>query len=155
MVLTKGMFGTETAPIEVFGVFCGQMRSGEHKLCHNAGWYNRDGEKLGWGDLSTEDFRAIMGGIGPYQFFVMLPEQKSFFEFTKFDGPNILEVDPNEQSPGKDYISEHYRFALTTDIVYQPITYPYVKPGEILGRVAKMVGRTTIMLAPGELRKML
>jgi hypothetical protein len=155
MVLTRGMFGTELAPIEVFGIFCGQMRSGEHKLCHNAGWYNREGEKLGWGDLSSGDFRTLLSAIAPDQFFILLPEQKSFFEFTKFDGPDIVEVAPAEQNPGKDYVAEHYRFALTSEIIYLPLTYPYVKPGEVMGRVAKMVGKKTVMLAQGELRKLL
>ena len=54
MQLTKGLFDNEfeltSGP---FGLHNGQMRGGSDKITHNSGWYNKLGEKLGFGDRKS------------------------------------------------------------------------------------------------------
>ena len=77
MRLTKGMFGHEFAPAQgaLFGFRAGQMRSNDY--VHNGGWYNKAGEKLGWGDLSEEDMVRLMQELEDGEFFIILPESAS------------------------------------------------------------------------------
>jgi len=45
---------------EKFGICNGQMRSCD--FVHNGGWYNKSGEKIGWGDLSPSDMKIKTEG---------------------------------------------------------------------------------------------
>src|ERR1700686_2213735 len=105
--LTKGMYGDQfKRESRLFGIACGQMRAAE--LVHNGGWYNKDGEKLGWGDLSLSDMDRIASELEEGELFVILGEQDSFWSFVYARGlPNIgLE----ETAPGKAYVADKARF---------------------------------------------
>lgn len=116
MKLEKGMFGHEFAGVKTpFKIVCGQMRGGPGKITHNSGWYNTDGEKLGWGDLSDSDFKSIQAQLEPGQKFVVLSEQDSFWNFVHTPGiiGSMSGVEPTEQHPGREYIIEHASFVIT------------------------------------------
>jgi hypothetical protein len=58
-----------------------QLRSGgpparkeDRKLTHNSAWLNREGDYLGFGDLSRNDMVRIALGIEPGELFVVLPD---------------------------------------------------------------------------------
>jgi hypothetical protein len=71
--LTKGMYGTEfNRTSSLFGLRCGQMSRGQSKITHNSGWYNKSGEKLGWGDLSLKHFKRIADEIAEDELFIVL-----------------------------------------------------------------------------------
>jgi hypothetical protein len=121
--LTKGMFGSEFNSVDNFGLRCGQMRGGDNKIGHNAGWYNSRGEKLGWGDLVLGDLRKVQAGMDPGEFFITLSEHDSYWGFVKKYGPigSMCKVDrPTEMAPGIEYVSERYRFAVTKDTIFTP-----------------------------------
>lgn len=67
--LTKGLYEPKPMP---FGLRYGQKRI-DHVLCHSAGWFNADGERLGIGDLNHQDFFAIADGLREDEMFVVVP----------------------------------------------------------------------------------
>ena len=70
-----------------FGLHAGQIRSVNYsncrecgideKLVHNGGWYNREGEKIGWGDLSLGDMENVRRHLEPKGAFIVLSETDS------------------------------------------------------------------------------
>jgi hypothetical protein len=122
MNLEKGMFGHEFAGIKTpFKIVCGQMRGGPGKITHNSGWYNLDGEKLGWGDLSDSDFKNIQAQLESDQKFVVLSEQDSYWNFVKMSGSveaMTSTINPAEKHPGREYLIEHARFVITPSGMY-------------------------------------
>ena len=119
--LTQGMFGHEFSSVKTpFNIVCGQMRGGSGKITHNSGWYNTDGEKLGWGDLSDSDFKNIRAQLEPGQKFVVLSERDSFWNFVKVPGMigSMCGVDPAEAHPGREYLLEHAKFVITPSAFY-------------------------------------
>ena len=100
-----------------------QMR--ENQLCHNAGWYNSQGNKIGWGDLSPDDFVNIKAKLQPNEIFLILREYDSFWNFVIKFGiiGDMCETKTSEQNPGIDYISEKAIWMITPDIIYQCSEY--------------------------------
>lgn len=119
--LFLGLYGSEFEPTgNLFGLRCGQMRT--RRVVHNGGWYNRNGEKLGWGDLSNEDLRQIATGLEGGEVFIVLPETESFWKFVKpaFHGPtgSLSTPTAEEAHPGKEYVSEHAILVVTRNQIY-------------------------------------
>lgn len=88
--LIQGMFGSEFNPkkADAFPYLrCGQMRS--LYFCHNAGWYNKHGEKIGWGDLNLSDFKKLRDGLLSTEAFLILSESDSFWKFVERN-PGII-----------------------------------------------------------------
>jgi hypothetical protein len=153
MKLTKGMFGHEFASIKCppFNLACGQMRGGNGKLTHNSGWYNGDGEKLGWGDLSDSDFQSIQAALEPGQRFVVLSEQASFWKFVTHVGMigSMSTVQPTADAPGRDYIIEHASYIITHNDFYWVDEYSSrTEDTTKLGRItAHRITRETVAVA--------
>lgn len=103
---------------QLFGLYTGQTRSRDY--IHNGGWYNADGEKLSWGDLSLDDFRRIMAELVEGELFVILHEGDSFWNFVTKIGPigSMSEVTPDVNSPGSEYIAEHACYIIVKDEVF-------------------------------------
>jgi hypothetical protein len=113
------MYGHEfKSESDLFGLRCGQMRG--HDFTHNSGWYNREGEKLGWGDLSLEDFQHISDGLDENELFIVLSESDSFWNFVTRPGliGSISEVNPDVNAPGKEYVAEHCMYIIAKGKVY-------------------------------------
>lgn len=114
--LFKGMYGTEfNHRVNLFGLSCGQMCGGGTKMTHNSGWYNKKGEKLGWGDLSAENFNKISEEIEPNELFITLGEQASFWNFnsTRAVKGIIGEQQLTEDAPGIEYVAQHAQFIIS------------------------------------------
>jgi hypothetical protein len=139
MKMTQGMFGTEFGfaeqfkeAIELFGLRTGQMGRGD--VGHNAGWYNKEGEKLGFGDLDKSNIPKIQKALEPGQWFITLGEQDSFWRFVTSYGPigSMCARSEDEKNPGQKYVAEHYIYAFTKDKVY--CNYARGDIGEFLPR---------------------
>jgi hypothetical protein len=109
MKLSTGMFGTKENPNRnnEFHIYTGQVRGGDAKLAHRAGWYNFSGDRLGHGDLSVDDFLNIQNALEYNAALLVLPETASFPEFTKV----------NIQSPGKKYVLNSMVYAITPSYI--------------------------------------
>ncbi|MBU6427357.1 hypothetical protein KGQ27_03975 [Patescibacteria group bacterium] len=117
--LTKGMYGHEFHPTsEQFGLSCGQMRG--EQIVHNGGWYNKAGEKLGWGDLGPRDFLRVSNEMDDGDLFIVLPEQASFWNFVTRPGivGGMSAVKPDVNAPGVDYVAENARYIITRHQCY-------------------------------------
>ncbi len=128
MILTQGMFenvSNVTAKGSVFGIRNGQLRYGKNKVCHNSGWYNKHGDKLGWGDLSKLDMIAIAKEIDENDVFIILGEQDSYWKFVEFskDGPTTIKGD--EQSPGADYVWSKARYIIEKNRINAVVRFMY------------------------------
>lgn len=113
-----------------------QIRSDD--LVHNGGWYNAKGEKLGWGDLSSDDFINLARKLSPKDgpLFV-LGEQDSYWKFV--DNINCdntsptgfsHDVDEKEKNPEFQYVLEHARWIVWEGCVFNVDRYQSRKDGE-------------------------
>ncbi len=111
--LTKGMYGHEFGSTsDLFGIRCGQMRGGE--LVHNGGWYNRLGEKLGWGDLSIEDMQRIASQLEEGELFIILGERDSYWDIHEEKG----DQKKDEHAPGVEYVTKKCRYIIAPKQLY-------------------------------------
>lgn len=97
----------------------GAIRSRD--LVHNGGWYNTLGEKIGWGDLSEDDFVNIQAALGEGELFVVIPEYASFWKFVTHIGMtgDFCKTTKEEKNPGQDYIIEHLTYLISKEKVYR------------------------------------
>lgn len=132
--LSKGCFGNQFKGEKVSGfefLHCGQIRSKEH-FGHNAGWYNKKGEKIGWGDLDVKDIKSLMKTLQKDELFITLGEHDSFWKFvTAFNGPigSMCATDKTEKEPGIDYIAEHARFIISHNEIFSNCNQFFEEPG--------------------------
>lgn len=89
--------------LKAMGLHVGQMRCPED-VAHNGGWYNREGRKLGWGDLSQRDLPNISHNLKDGEVFFVLGEYDSYWE--------CRERCVDEQNPGIEYVLNYARFAV-------------------------------------------
>ncbi len=134
MQLTKGMFGSEfDSKSPIFEIHTGQQRS--PSIVHNGGWYNKAGEKLGWGDLNDRDFKQISKGLEKDQLFIVLNERDSFWNFVNFDKPFAYGwqagTKPDEKAPGVDYVVNHARYIISSSKIYCIDEYKNYNDGDI------------------------
>jgi len=99
-------------PAVLFGLKRGQLR--HNRLVKNGGWYNERGEKLGWGDLSPDDFRRIRRELEDDERFIVLGEGDSFWHFVKKVNfvRAVLVVRPEVEAPGIKYVAEKCRYII-------------------------------------------
>lgn len=120
--LTKGMYGHEFhySKGDLFGLRCGQMRGDDAKMTHNSGWYNKSGEKIGFGDLSTKDFQRISSELDDGELFIILGESYSFWNFVTRPGliGNMAQTKPTVEAPGVDYVAEHAMYVIARNQLY-------------------------------------
>ena len=128
MLLTHEVYGSEgirtdraTSP---FGFRLGQMRSQD--LVHNGGWYNGNGERLGWGDLSPKDLQRISEEIPEGESFFILSEQDSFWNFVENVGAFgfLCSTKPEVSKPGIEYVHKFARFCITHGKIVSFSRYP-------------------------------
>lgn len=141
-MLTQGMYGHEFSPTHDarFGLICGQMRGGIDSMTHNSGWYNANGEKLGWGDLSLRDFNRIAEELEPGEVFIILSERDSFWNFVEQIGMigALCKTNEKEQHPGRKYMQEKAMYIIRPGEIF------YVKEWESdfhTGKGIKTIGR--------------
>jgi len=87
-------------------------------LVHNGGWYNGLGEKIGWGDMSPDDFKNIQAKLQPGELFVVLPERASYWNFVTHLPDSKMRVDEKVSHPGMEYIVEHAHWLITPTTIY-------------------------------------
>jgi hypothetical protein len=129
--LTKNMYGTESRRTgNLFGLACGQMRG--RQFVHNGGWYNKAGEKLGWGDLSVDDFMTIALELEEGEVFIVLHERASFWQFVT--RPGLLGSDAQTavdiNSPGLDYVSENAAYIIAPCEIFVVDRHKFHENGE-------------------------
>lgn len=113
---------------ELFGLINEQTRVREIRIAKNSGWYNKLGEKLGWGDLSNKDFLRIFSGLDANELFIVLSETDSYWNFVKFtkihgyDDTKMV-TDPRVHAPGIDYVAEHAMYVIVRNDMYQVDRY--------------------------------
>jgi hypothetical protein len=119
--LVKGIYGSEFDRTgNLFGLLCGQMSGSATKITHNSGWYNKRGEKLGWGDLSAEDFQRISMGIAADELFIILGEQDSHgnFQNKRVTTGILFKKEITEAAPGVEYVAAHAIYVIAKGQLY-------------------------------------
>lgn len=120
--------------LESLGLYSSQMRGND--LIHNGGWYNRQGVKLGWGDLSPADLMRIAEKITGDEAFIILPEGDSHWAFQTFsrDGKWKLGT-KKEWEPMLEYVVLKARWAVFPgEVHFIPSRYDHdLVPGTEIG----------------------
>jgi hypothetical protein len=118
--LTQGVYGNERNPvIGPFGLHWGQTRRGCKLKMKNALWYNRIGEMIGAGDLSTKDFQRVAKELDDGELFFVVHD-------TKDGRPLVLRAYP--PGPSADharYVAENCRYVIAKDRVYWVVEKEY------------------------------
>jgi hypothetical protein len=105
--LTKGIYGYETDRTKTpFGLLNGQVLA--DGIIDNAGWFNSNGEKLGYGDLSLESLRDIQKTI---------PKDEAFFVLSEYNTMWAIPKELDQTAPGKNYVVENCSWVVCADIV--------------------------------------
>lgn len=79
MTLNKGIYGLETDSKKTpFGLLNGQLRL--RPIIKTASWFNKNGERLGTGDLSMKDLKNISETISSNEEFIILSELCSRYD---------------------------------------------------------------------------
>ncbi len=127
--LIKGMYGQEFHQTgnNLFNLRCGQCRCDD--FVHNGGWYNKAGEKLGWGDLSPQDLLKVSNGLEEGELFVILPESASFWNFVTRPGiiGSLCVVNPDVEAPGTEYVAEYAMYIISRHQLYLVDRYRHRK----------------------------
>lgn len=116
--LTKGMFEyrlENPAPSTRFGLSNGQFYHGYTELIHNGYWYNKHGERLGWGDLSVENFQRISEEIEDNELFIILSEHDGYRRIVRQSQGRETDT---LHAPGVKYVAEHAAFIITKNKLY-------------------------------------
>ncbi|MEK7641044.1 MAG: hypothetical protein AAB389_03550 [Patescibacteria group bacterium] len=121
--LTKGMYRPEVRVAgqqPLFSLRHGQLRH-QGEFGHNAGWYNKQGEKLGYGDLNTGDLQRIAAELEEGELFITMGEQDSFWKFVTehrgYLGAHCL-TSASEHEPGQQYVAEKAVYVIGRGKVY-------------------------------------
>ena len=108
----------------------GQLRNQppeiHRRIVRDASWYNRAGRRIGWGDLTTDDFRLIQEelnnprwAIDDDELFVVLGDLESDWHYMRAHHSNPDRLgDQTVLEPGTDYIARHGTFAVSRDGFY-------------------------------------
>ena len=117
--LTKGMYEyNKSIPTSnLFNLRHCQISPKGIKIVHNGGWYNKFGERLGCGDLSTEDFQRISKKLRKDELFIVLTESAASWNFTKrkkFPRGVKLKI----EAPGVKYVAEHAMYVIARNQMY-------------------------------------
>lgn len=115
--------------VSKLGLRIGAIKAVE--LVHNGGWYNTKGEKIGWGDLASEDIPKIQAALEQGEIFVVLSESDSYWNFVTFADSKTV-VNPKESNPGLDYLSKKARWLISKNMVWFVTNYE-TEPAAHLG----------------------
>jgi hypothetical protein len=113
------MYGSEIKSVtNRFELRTGQRREPAYRdgtrIIKNAGWYNKDGDRLGWGDLDATDIDRITAQLEPDEYFVVLGQQDAFHDFEaqwRRANPRNKRT-PNIAAPGRIYIAQRARYII-------------------------------------------
>lgn len=108
-LLVKGVYGCETNSKKTpFGLLNQQFRV--DGLLNNAGWFNRAGDKLGFGDLAIHDLHTIS---------VAIPKGESFIVLSEFDTAWDIPSHLDSTSPGSDYVIQNCVWYVCSNAIYR------------------------------------
>ena len=121
--LKKSLWGIQyKARCFLWDLRVGQMAPKGKMTAKNAGWYNINGEKMGWGDLSSDDFKRISQELEEDELFIILRERASY---TDFHWQREFSPTPKggEHSPGIRYVLEHAAWIIAKGRVYHIVHF--------------------------------
>ena len=109
--------------LKELGIHEGQLKSEySGKMTHNSGWYDENGAKIGWGDLSVSNFKTIQENLKETEVFYVLSEQDSYWSFMKelkgWNGHPIGDMKENYLTPGKEYVRSVARYFINKNGIF-------------------------------------
>jgi hypothetical protein len=93
--LKRGMYNDRHETSVLFGLALGQIR--KPAVANQHGWFNQEGQQIGWGDLSAEDMVRISREIEEGEIFVTLNSETSH---------------PSRVVESIDYVAEYAEFII-------------------------------------------
>ena len=100
--LVKDLYRSPGSKPGPFDLRNGQERNQPERLGYRMGWFNADGERLGFGDLSTGDLARIEREIQEGEAFIATHEESAFWRLHSGDSRGL-----SFDSPGRDYVTTH------------------------------------------------
>ncbi|HBO99661.1 MAG: hypothetical protein UU48_C0006G0113 [Candidatus Uhrbacteria bacterium GW2011_GWF2_41_16] len=95
----------------LFGLQNGRICEFERVL-HDARWYNRYGEKLGWGDLVPEDFERIASGLKSDELFIILRKVDMYRD-------SYVRAGSDEDHPPLEYLLRECLFIIRSKEIFE------------------------------------
>lgn len=100
-----------------FSIHDGQIRTIEF-FGHNAGWFNKDGRQVGYGDLNNHDIQNIMANLEEGEKFITVGES------------DLYVVHGEQPIIDKEYVANHCRYIVTKGETYYVDRYGFGKGDE-------------------------
>lgn len=103
----------------MFGLRIGRITIANN-AAHNGGWYNREGKKIGWGDLDWKDLERVARELPVGESFIVLGERESYWNFVTHLSPigAANTTDRSETAPGIAYIKDNARIVVRGGKIY-------------------------------------
>jgi hypothetical protein len=132
MKLIKAMFGLgifgKPGPSPIEGVHTSQMRE-DGKIGHNLSWYNKAGEKIGWGDIAIHDIEAFQMLMDPDDLLIFVSEYESHWDLPKHLHPD---------APGIEFVGEKATKLISKVDTFRIVDEESDKPFTITDSVSQM-----------------
>lgn len=105
--------------IAFLGLAFGQIWGGSYRVTKNSGWYNEKGEKIGFGDLSRDNFKTITEKLLKGEYFVVLSETDASWNFNAKGFLQGSKKKIHIDAPGVDYVSAHATWVITQGKIFK------------------------------------
>ena len=107
-------------------------------IIRNAGWYDKLGKKIDWGDLSAGDFKRISKEIKAGEFFITLDQ---------------LHSDRAPKIPDINYVAKHALFVIASKKLYR--VYPTEQCRNSKSEFSKLLGLRFKILTPSQVKELM
>jgi hypothetical protein len=77
-----------------------------------SGWYDAEGRRIGWGDLTNPELERIAGSLRDDELFLVLHVEDAFYKFLRILVPDVSRRTPDEDRPGLDHIARNALFVI-------------------------------------------
>ncbi len=119
--LMKGMYVRKgkKKPSTLFGISYGAMMPRDFRFAKNAGWYNKEGEELGFGDLSPQNIEKLKNELLPGELFIVLYEEDSWERTISEAHKKNPKKIGNGKTPGPLYVAARAWIIVASKVVYE------------------------------------
>lgn len=119
--LVKGMYvwKGKKKPSTLFDISYGAVMPRDFRFAKNAGWYNKEGEELGFGDLSPQNIEKLKNELLPDELFIILYEEDSWERTINEAHKKNPKKIGNGKTPGPLYVAARAWIIVAPKVVYE------------------------------------
>jgi hypothetical protein len=113
------MWKGKKRPSTLFGISYGAVMPRDFRFAKNAGWYNKEGEELGFGDLSPQNIEKLKNELLPGELFIILYEEDSWERTINEAHKRNPKKIGKGKAPGPLYVASRAWIIVAEKVVYE------------------------------------